>query len=307
MNTINPISTMVNANASVSAEASAFSSVSSPNPTLMAHPNLSNDHNPPATKVTKDTATITTVTSKSLATVTPSPTNFVIDATASIAPTATPVSAMTTTTTTLLQNSSRAVSTDNNKEGDEGGRITETTCAIKTTPSPTNNTDSVSSTTSLACLAQLCSSILNESKKKSSAPFVLNKDHGAEYGNEDDMTMTGTSNDATANTIRRVISPSTNAVVTHPTTDTLSLLIPNSNNDDDDDDVTSEDVLVSSAGGSSPMASTTRNTTTPKTRPTSLYTEDHPSEMNKLVSSFVRSISIRNFGDLARDVLLCCI
>ena len=276
MNTIDPLSTMVNANAPVSAEASAFSSVSSPNPTSMAHPNHSNDHNPSATKVTKDTATINTTTSKSLATVTPSPTNFVVDAAASIAPAATPVSATTTTITS--QTSSRAVSTDSNKEGDEGGRITETTCAISTTPSSTNNSNSVSSSTSLTCLAQLCSSILNESKKKSSTQHVLNKENDTEYGNDDDMTMTGASNTSTANAICRVISPSTN-VVTHPTIDTLSLLIPNNS-----DDVTYEDSLVSSAAASSPMA---RNTTRPKTRPTSLYTDDHPSEMNKLVSSFV--------------------
>ena len=276
MNTINPLSTTVNANAPVSAEASAFSSVSSPNPTSMAHPNHSNDHNPSATKATKDTATINTATSESLATVTPSPTNFVVDAAASIAPAATPVSA-TTTTTITSQTSSRAVSTDSNKEGDEGGRITETTCAISTTPSSTNNSSSVSSSTSLTCLAQLCSSILNESKKKSSTQHVLNKENGTEYGNDDDMTMTGASNTSTANAICRVISPSTNAVVTYPTTDTLSLLIPNN-------DVTYEDTLVSSAAASSPMA---RNATRPKTRPTSLYTDDHPSEMNKLVSSFV--------------------
>ena len=228
MNTINHLSTTVTANSSVSAEAIAFSSVSSPIPTTLMD-SYSNDHSPSTTtQVTKEdkSPTTNTTTSKSLVTVTPSPANSSnFDVAALTVPTAAPVSTKTS------HDTSRAVSTDPPKDDhreEEGGRITETASAKGTELSTTDKSNSLSSTTSsLACLAKLCSSILTESKKRDQPAFAY------------------------------------------------------------------EDSLISSAAASSPMTTTTTRNKTPKTRPTSLYTDDHPFEMNKLVSCICVFLSKR--------------
>ena len=284
-----PFPAMANVDDSAgSVQASAISS-SSADPPALAHP--------------KDTATTFTSSAgptlahpKDTIAVTPSPTNFVADAATSIvvaAPTPVSVSEATTTATSSAKNSSPfdfITNRDNDDGNNDEGRIIEVSNAIGTTTAPP------SSAAGLACLAQLCTSILTESKKKkkrSKSNVDLDQHEEEEeytytYGN--DATMPSSGSIAANTTIASIISPLNNndAVARRSTIGGKSSLLVTTTGPSNDDDneqkqpaFVYEDTLVSSAAASSPSTAATAKK---KTRPSTLYTEDHPSEMNKTVS-----------------------